>query len=179
MRFKKCVLAPNINDLKPQIFLFQDDCQQHTSQQEDSSHDNELIDILISSGKETFKITTYRHDKFLSVATSICEEADWDQKKTRFLLNGSRIQNNKTFSENDIENHAQIDVMFEMVGGKGPSEAEIREMLEKEDTGSEDESDELDESSDISGVGKEDRGYPDSNKRLYDELKMKLMQGIS
>ena len=177
MRFKKCVLAPNIDDLKPQIFLFQDDCQQHTSQQEDSSHDNELIDILISSGKETFKITTYRHDKFLSVATSICEEADWDQKKTRFLLNGSRIQNNKTFSENDIENHAQIDVMFEMVGGKGPSEAEIREMLEKEDTGSEDESDELDESSDISGVGKEDRGYPDSNKRLYDELKMKLMQG--
>ena len=141
--------------VETKVRLFQDVCHKHTFQQEEAPADSELINIIISSGKQTFRITTHRSELFLSVATSVCEEADWDQNKTRFLLNGSRIQNGKTFSENDIENHALIEVMFEMVGGKGPSEAEILKMLEKDDTGSEDESDELNESSDNTGVGKE------------------------
>ena len=116
--------------VETKVHIFQDVCHQHTSHQEEAPAESELINIIISSGIQTFRITTYRCEKFLSVATSVCEEADWDQKKTRFLLDGSRIQNDKTFSENDIENHAQIDVMFEMVGGKGPTEAEILKMLE-------------------------------------------------
>ena len=97
------------------------------SQSDDSNH--AIIDIVISSETGQFKITTRKHEKFLSVAKSVCELTGWKLIKTRFILNGERLQNDLTFKENEVQNHSVIDVMFEMVGGKGPTELEIRKFL--------------------------------------------------
>ena len=148
---------------------------------EEEPLEDELIDIIIDSGKEKFNITTFKHGKFLDVATSVCEMAGWDLSKTRFLFNGDRLENDKTFSENEVDNHALIDVMFEMVGGKGPTEDEMRmrilKMLEEADTATDDEQEETDNSCDATDASTDESHEKDTNSRLYEELKMKLRDG--
>ena len=108
--------------------------------------EDEIIGIVIMFGNKKFNITTFRHELFLNVATCVCEVAGWHQSKTRFLVNGDRLQNNKTFLENGLDNNALIDVMFEMVGGKGPTEDDILRMLEEPDQETGDEVEETDNS---------------------------------
>ena len=86
-----------------------------------------------------FKITARKANMFWNLAASICEVAGWSLSRTRFLHDGDRLQNDMTIDENNIEEHAHIDVVFEMVGGKGPTEGQIRKMLEEMDSESEDE----------------------------------------
>ena len=140
---------------------------------------NELIDIIINSGKEKFNITTSKQEKFLSVASSVCEIAGWNMSNTRFLLNGDRLQNDKTFLENDVDNLALIDVMFEQVGGKGPSheeeEEKIRKMLEANDSETDDE--ETDNSCGTKDETTNESNDSGNNNRLYESLQNMLRNG--
>ena len=128
---------------------------------------DKLIDIVIHSTKEQINLTTSRHGKFCNVARTICEVAGWDQMKTRFLLDGCRLQNDMTLSENEVHDHAVIEVMFEMVGGKGPTSPQIRKMLEDEKSETNDESEQADTSSETTDV----------NYKMYEELQQKLQEG--
>ena len=139
---------------------------------------DELVDIVISSEEGQFNITTRKNEKFLSVAKSVCELTGWKLIKTRFILNGERLQNDLTFKENEVQNHSVIDVMFEMVGGKGPTELEIRKMLEEE-ASEDDESEEIEYPNQTAEANsaENDCSHTDVNYKLYEELKLELKEG--
>ena len=128
----------------------------------------ELVDIVISSEEAQFKITTSKHEKFLSVAQSICELKGWKLTKTRFILDGERLQNDLTFEENEVQNHSVISVMFEMVGGKGPTDLEILKMLE-EAPSEDEESEEIEctEQAEEANLAEVECSHTVSNYKLY------------
>jgi hypothetical protein len=143
------------------------------SQSDDSNH--AIIDIVISSETGQFKITTRKHEKFVSVASCVCELTGWKLIMTRFILNGERLQNDLTFEENEVQNHSVIDVMFEMAGGKGPTDLEIQKMLEEASSG-DDESDEM-ECPPQSREANSDSSHTNLSYKLYEELKLELKEG--
>ena len=138
----------------------------------------ELVDIVISYEEAQFKITTSKHEKFLSVAQSICELKGWKLTKTRFILDGERLQNDLTFEENEVQNHSVISVMFEMVGGKGPTDLEILKMLEEAPSGDE-ESEEIEcpEQAEEANLAEVECSHTVANYKLYEELKDELNEG--
>ena len=50
--------------------------------------------------------------------------------KTRFILDGDRLQNDLTLLENEVHDKAVLDAFLEVSGGKGPTDMEILKMLE-------------------------------------------------
>ena len=114
------------------------------------------------------------------MAATVCELSGWSLSQTRFLIDGDRLQNDMTFIENDVENHALVDIVFEMVGGKGPTDGEIRKMLEEAVSESEDEvedTDNLNEPTDETAKASDPSFDKESNYRFYKELKIKLSEG--
>ena len=127
-----------------------------------------------------FKITARKANMFWNLAASICEVEGWSLSRTRFLHDGDRLQNDMTIDENNIEEHAHIDVVFEMVGGKGPTEGQIRKMLEEMDSESEDEFEARDNSNETTDKTREEPdnfSHEELNNKLYKELKVKLSEG--
>ena len=141
---------------------------------------DDLIDVKISSSAIQINITVHKNEKFLSVAAIACDEAGWSLSNTRFLCNGERLQNNLTFFENDIEDQAVIEAVFEMVGGKGPSEDDILKMLDEVDS----DSSEVDDHNNNNETTEEPvekgfySGHGEENCKLYEELKGKLNKGL-
>ena len=104
--------------------------------------------------------------KFDKVARLFCEHTGWMLNKTRFILDGDSLQNDLTLLENEVNNHAVLDAFKEVFGGKGPTDGEIRQMLEECDSDTE-EVPELDE-----GPHKTNVDY-----KWYEDLKLELKEG--
>ena len=92
-----------------------------------------------------------------------------NQRITRFLLDGDRVQENLTLGENEIPDNAVIEVFSEMLGGKGPGSPAIRQMLDEYDSVTDDEHEpgELNLSSD----------QHDAQQQWYEDLKCKFESG--
>ena len=71
--------------------------------------------------------------------------------KTRFLFDGERIQSELTLFENQLEDNSIVEVFEELVGGKGPSEDQIRQMIDncESDSSEEIEASESDSSEEV------------------------------
>ena len=138
-------------------------------EEESSSNTPEVINIVISFSVGKLKTTTFGNVKFGEFAKKICELAGWQMKKTRFLLDGDRLQDDLTLSENEVQNHAVIDTFQEMFAGKGPNEDDILRMLEECDSDPDDEN--VSDNSDVS------TDNLDVHYKWYEEMKAKLKDG--
>ena len=112
---------------------------------------------------------TKKDIRFNDIAQDICEIWGLNQKITRFLQDGDRVQENLTLEENGIQDNAIIEVFSEMLGGKGPSSPAIRQMLDEIDsvTDEDDEANELNLPSD----------QHDPQQQWYEDLKCKFNSG--
>ena len=93
--------------------------------------------------------------------------------QTRFLLDGDRVQEDLTLFQNGVPNNAVIEVFSEMIGGKGPSDDAIREMLEdcQSDSDQENEADEMNISTEQHDV---DQKWYENLKLQYETGQLKL-----
>jgi hypothetical protein len=108
------------------------------SEDKNPSFEQELIDVVIISSCGQLSLSVKQNSNFDIVAKQFCEHTGWMLNKTRFILDGDRLQNDLTLLENEVHNHAVLDAFQEVFGGKGPTDKEILQMLEECDADTED-----------------------------------------
>ena len=143
--------------------MLQVSVKQMIPQDERSSHIQDLIEVLITSSKGQISFYVSQNSKFDKVARLYCEQTGWTLHKTRFFLDGDRVQNDLTLLENKVNDQDVLDAFQEVFGGKGPTDGKIRQMLEECDSDTEEvpESDENDNNTDV-------------DYKWYENLKLEL-----
>ena len=133
---------------------------------ENPFHQQEIIEVIITSSNGQLRISVSQSCKFDRVARLFCEHRGWMLNETRFTLDGDRLKNDLTLFENDVRNHDVLDAFQQVFGGKGPTDSEIRQMLEECNSDTED-------------VPAVDSGpnNTDDNYKWYEDLKQELKEG--
>ena len=138
-------------------------------QEKNTISKDEVIKLIIKTSKQTFNILSQSDAKFHNIAKQICEFAGWELSKIRFLLDGDHLQHSLTLIENDVQDGCVIEAFEELVGGKGPSESEVREMIDACDSNPEDEVESEEELDQLP--------LPEAHYKLYEDLKCQLKDG--
>ena len=163
-------------------FIFQVSTQEDLPQQieahfhgvHEKCSEEEVFAVIIESSLGTLEISASKEKSFGKVADEFCQIAGWHKSKTRFILDGERLRNDLTLTENEVSNMSVIDAFEEMIGGKGPDDdaQKILQMLEQCDSESESESDSCDvsDSDEVKDQKEDYYGW-------YEDLKIKLKEG--
>ena len=125
---------------------------------------------MFQSSKGGVKLATSKNTKFQDVSRLICDIWNLEPSKTRFLLDGERIQSELTLNENQISDNSTVEVFEELIGGKGPSADQIRQMLDDYESDNS-ETDEATENSHPYACDSDDYKW-------YEDLKLQLQNGV-
>ena len=101
-----------------------------------SDNKSDHLTFSCNSPKGKIFISTLKNTEFKLIKKKLCEILGERQNKTRFLLDGDRLQDDLTCQENGIYDKDEIDIFYEMVGGSAENKQEerIRKMIEALDT---------------------------------------------
>ena len=144
--------------------------QVHYQKYPRTTSDLQEVTIVFQSSKGGVKLAISQDAKFQDVSRMICDILNLELSKTRFLLDGERIQSELTLNENQIADNSTVEVFEELIGGKGPSEDQIRDMLDNYKSDGSD-SDEAAENSDPYACDSDDYKW-------YVDLKQQLQNGV-
>ena len=147
---------------------------------EEHPNEDEIINLQINFSTWQFRIIACNDVKFQNIVEQVCELAGWDPCNMRFILDGERLQNGLTLSENALYCNAIVDVFEELRGGKGgnPSDEAIRNMLDKYDSEADNDDDATDAANETDDVDQSNKmDTSDDNYNWYEDLKLQLKDG--
>ena len=136
---------------------------------------------MFQTSKQAVKLVTSQNARFKDVSRFICDIWNLELSKTRFLFDGERIRSELTLFENQLEDNSIVEVFEELVGGKGPGEDQIRQMIDncESDSSEEIEASESDSSEEVKATENlHPHAFDSEDYKWYVHLKQQLQSGV-